>query len=242
MPRPKKETPSMKDVFEKETQEVVENKETHEVVEKKEAVQGDLIDNKVTLPSGFEVSKGSYESFISRIESEAKSQVQLFTPVGYMGDKPVYDMANYVESEKIAAKAREFGANVGNYVTLVDYDDKGFLTSTPRDKYVVIESIEFANRLRRNTDKKTISIVFDYLPVSEHSSGRISQTTITSYEIGKVDGKLSVLGIENVTSHDFVQEFIDELQGDHAKLAKELVTHYSKRGTNDNLDLDSLFD
>ena len=227
MPR-KKEVPSMEDIFDK------KDEVTKEVVE-------EVKEERVTMPSGFDVARGSYDNFIKLIENGAKQELNAITPIGFLGDKPVYDMQNYVEAEKISAKAREHGANVGNLMTIAKYDDNGNLLRVPRDKYVVIENIEFANRVRKNDKKKTVSVVVDYLPVSEHSSGRISQSTITSYEIGKRDRELTVLSVENVTSHDFVQEFVDEFQGDYARIVKEIISHYQTKGTNEGLDLNDLF-
>lgn len=212
------EQPSMAEVFKKE-----EDKE-----------------EKVTLNSGFEVKKKTLEELKRNYIASLKEVKESTMPVGYIANKPAYTMADYVEIEKTDAEAELQGSPISNRVRLSEFDSYGNLKRVPRDKYVVMENIEFLNRVRVNEDK-TVSVVIDWRAINDHRSGRIYTTTLPAYRIGLKDGELQVLKAENISDTEFIANFKDEFIGDNARVIKEIASHYQNTGTNTGLDLKSIF-
>lgn len=167
--------------------------------------------------------------------------------LGTIDDSKVYTMENYVELNKLDEQVKRNGLTpAGNPVRVPQFDSKGFLLATPRDRLVVNESIAFINRIKVNKTKKNISIVIDYRACSEQTQGSIYTPTVLSYVIGKVadeegESRYAVMSVETVSEQSFINDFKDTLTDSDAKLMYEVITHYKNTGTSTGISLDNLF-
>ena len=182
---------------------------------------------------------GSLKEFFDGKYSEVKS-------LGKIDDAKVYTMEDYVELNKLDEQVRRNGLEpAGNAIKVPQTDSQGYLTSTPRERLVVNETIAFINRIKVNKEAKTISIVVDYRACTEQSQGSIYTPSVLSYVIGKVKegkaDKYAVLKVENVSEQDFINDFKDQLINDDAKQMYEVITHYKNTGTSTGISLDELF-
>lgn len=179
-----------------------------------------------------------------------KNEYNKIDEVGEIDSKKVYTSEDYVELVKLdeqIAKNDISRNEVGlNDLTVPEFGKDGMLLRTPRDRYQVNEEIAFSHRYRVNNGrgkaKPTITVIIDYRAITEQSSGLIYTTGVVGYTIGRTEeGNYAVLSVDTISDNDFVNDFQHKLKMEDAKLMFEVISHYKQTGTDDGVDLDSLF-